>query len=284
MTRVGVVGHVEWVQFVAVGSYPPRGGLAEGDLLTEHAGGGAVVAAAVIAGLGAEVEFFCALGEDDRAGRSHDQLAARGITVHAAPRPQPSRFVFTLLDAGGERTIVTVGERLQPSGSDPLPWDRLAACDGVYFTAGDGRALAHARAARSLVVTPRAGAHATPRSRDHGAANDGNPGGRVSSIPTIDATVFSAGDSDEVEWSTGWEPHSRLMVATGGAGGGRWWGESEGSWPAAPVPGPIRDSYGCGDSFAAGLTFGLASGAGIAAAAAVGARCGAEMLTHVGAP
>ncbi len=31
-------------------------------------------------------------------------------------------------------------------------------------------------------------------------------------------------------------------------------------WGAAPLPGPRVDSYGAGDSFAAGLTYGLAAG------------------------
>jgi ribokinase len=74
------------------------------------------------------------------------------------------------------------------------------------------------------------------------------------------------------------------MVATDGGHGGHWSGASQGRWDAATPPGLVRDSYGAGDSFAAGLTFGLAAGRGIAAAAAVGARCGAEMLTRVGAP
>ena len=268
MTRVAVIGHVEWVEFVRLADYPPRGGLEQATRVAEHAGGGAVVAAAVLASLGAEVEFFCALGDVERAQRSERELTARGATVHAARRSQPSRFVFTMLDDGGERTIVTVGERLQPAGDDALDWDRLTAIDGVYFTAGDDRALAAARSARTLVVTPRAG--------DHAAG--------LSTAPQVDATVFSADDRDEVRWASDWEPRSRLLVATEGAEGGHWWGESSGRWPAAPVPGPIRDTYGCGDAFAAGLMFGLASGRPIAEAAAIGARCGAEMLTRVGAP
>lgn len=268
MTRVAVVGHVEWVEFVHVRESPPPGGLEQATRLAEHAGGGAVVAAAVLAQLGADVEFFCALGDDERAARSERELTARGVTVHAARRTQPSRFVFTMLDDGGERTIVTVGERLQPAGNDPLPWDRLAAVDGVYFTAGDDEALARARAARRLVITPRAG--------DHAAG--------LHSAPSVDATVFSEHDTDERRWAADWEAHSALMVATDGAAGGRWWGASTGRWAPVPPPGPIRDSYGCGDSFAAGLTFGLASGGSIEEATAIGARCGAEMLTRVGAP
>ncbi len=75
-----------------------------------------------------------------------------------------------------------------------------------------------------------------------------------------------------------------LQFATEGAAGGRWWGTSEGRWAAVPPPGPPRDAYGCGDSFAAGLTFGLAGGSSIADAAALGARCGARCLARAGAP
>jgi ribokinase len=51
-----------------------------------------------------------------------------------------------------------------------------------------------------------------------------------------------------------------------------------------PPPGAIHDSYGCGDSFAAGFTFALARGASVADAAAVGAERGARCLTRAGAP
>ncbi|MHB8491727.1 MAG: PfkB family carbohydrate kinase [Solirubrobacteraceae bacterium] len=83
-------------------------------------------------------------------------------------------------------------------------------------------------------------------------------------------------------------PLSRLLVATEGASGGRWWSEREerpaGRWAAVPPPGEVRDSYGCGDSFAAGLTSALADGRPIEHAAKLGAECAARCLTRVGAP
>ena len=77
VTRVAVVGHVEWVDFVCVARYPLRGEVAHARGGLSHAAGGGVVAAAVLADLGADVDFFCALGRDAngargrrRAGRS----------------------------------------------------------------------------------------------------------------------------------------------------------------------------------------------------------------------
>ena len=48
------------------------------------------------------------------------------------------------------------------------------------------------------------------------------------------------------------------------------------------MPGPLVDSYGCGDSFAAALTFALACGDPIADAVAFGARCGAACAAGEG--
>ena len=54
------------------------------------------------------------------------------------------------------------------------------------------------------------------------------------------------------------EPPPRIVVTTSGALGG--WIRPGGPFRAAPLPGPVQDAYGCGDCFAAGLTFGLARG------------------------
>jgi ribokinase len=45
----------------------------------------------------------------------------------------------------------------------------------------------------------------------------------------------------------------------------------------------MQDAYGCGDCFAAGLTFALANGRSMDEAVQLGARCGAAVLTGRGA-
>jgi ribokinase len=263
---VAVVGHVEWVEFVRVDRYPSRGEVAHARGAFTHAAGGGVVAAAVLAELGAEVDFFCALGLDENGDAAVAELTRRGVRVHPAWREHPTRRVITMLEEAGPRTIVTIGERLEPDGADELDWDRLGRADGVYFTAGDARAADRARMAQVFVSTPRA-RDALERSPDR-----------------IDALVFSESDVDERRWAQGLESRTRLMVATEGSAGGRWWGESSGRWAAVPPPGPPQDDYGCGDSFAAGLTFGLAAGNPISEAVGIGAVQGARMLSVVGAP
>ena len=210
MTRVAVVGHVEWVDFVPVQRFPHPGEVVHADGAFARAAGGGGVVAAVLAELGVEVDFFCALGRDDTGRAAAAQLAEHGVQVHAAWRDEPTRRALTLLEAGGERTIVTIGERLEPLGSDRLAWERLRGADGVYFTAGDSAALKRAREANVMVASPR-GRRALERD---GAA--------------IDALVFSARDHDEGEWARRTAHRARILVATDGADGGRWWGESQG--------------------------------------------------------
>jgi ribokinase len=108
-------------------------------------------------------------------------------------------------------------------------------------------------------------------------------------VEGVRAAVFSASDAGETGALAGWAQIAQLLVATEGADGGHWHegdghAPERGRWAAAPLSGRPRDSYGCGDSFAAGFAFGLASGGSVADAAAIGARCGAALLTRVGGP
>ncbi len=266
--RVAVVGHVEWVDFIPVHRLPAPGQVVHATgAFTRAAGGGGVVAG-VLAELGAEVDFFCAFGDDAPGHAAVEQLTERGVRVHPAWRSgEPTRRAVTMLERAGERTIVTIGERLEPRGADPLGWDELDHAAAVYFTAGDVAAFAQARRAAAVV--------ASPRGRSALAQVQGRP---------VDALSFSAGDHDAAQGATRLAPHAVVLVQTRGHRGGVWWGDSEGSWEAVPPPGPPRDSYGCGDSFAAGYTFAVAQGGSIAEAVALGAECGAQCLARDGAP
>ena len=266
MTRIGVVGHVEWVDFMSVPHLPVRGKILHARDPFVRAGGGGAVAAGVLAELGADVDFFCALGRDADGHAAVTQLEDRGVRMHVAWRDQPTRRAVTFLEPNGERTIVTLGDRLEPRGADDLEWNRLKDAGSVYFTAGDAAALRLANASPFVVASPRArSVLETEEAR-------------------VYALVFSEGDEDERAWAERVASHTRLLVATDGGHGGRWWGESEGRWEAAPIPGPRRDAYGAGDSFAAAFTLGLGRGDSIAQAAQLGAEAGARAMTRPGVP
>ncbi len=264
--RVAVVGHVEWVRFARVSHIPRAGEVAHArDPFEEPAGGGAV-AAVQLARLAGEATLLTALGEDGHGRRSAARLGELGVHVCAAPRANPTRSAVTLVDDSGERTITTFGARLEPVGEDTgIPWPALAEMDAVYFTAGDLHALRAARAARVLVASPRA-LHAL----GHG-------------VP-LDALVLSGEDAIEREAAIRAQADAELLVFTEGARGGSYRERAGGAgrWNAVAPPGAPADSYGCGDSFAAGLTYGLGAGLAVPHALALAARCGAVCLTGRG--
>jgi len=262
--RVAVIGHVEWVEFARVEAVPKPGDIAHAFETWEEPAGGGAVAAVQLARLAGSCRLFTAFGSDELGRRSRAELTALGVDVRAIPEAETTRRAFTFVDDGGERTITVIGARLQPEREDRLPWDELRDTDAVYFTAGGPDALRAAREARVLVATARVmdvleTAH----------------------VP-LDAVVGSGHDPSERYRSI--DPEPRFVVTTDGAHGGHWVGAEgrSGEWAAAPVPGPVADAYGCGDSFAAGLAYALGEGQEIDDALELAARCGAECLAGHG--
>lgn len=264
--KMAVVGHIEWVRFARVQHVPRAGEIAHAyEPFDEPAGGGAV-AAVQLARLAGTASLLSALGDDQLSRNSRTRLEHLGVSLFAATIPGPTRTALTLIDEHGERTITTFGERLQPTGSDShLPWGRLGEMDGVYFTAGDLPALRAAREARVLVATPRGQA-------------------ALGCDVQLDALVLSATDEDERGQAAAIEGQASLTVLTEGARGGTYIHRDgrQGSWAASDPPAVIADSYGCGDSFAAGLTYGLAAGLDVDRALQIAARCGAVCLSGRG--
>jgi ribokinase len=264
--RVAVVGHVEWVRFARVAHIPSPGEIIHAhDVFEEPAGGGAV-AAVQLARLAGRATLVTAFGDDEIEGRAVRRLGELGVDVWSVTREGPTRTGVSLVDESGERTITTFGERLHACAEDVvIDWGALSEMDAIYFTAGDLGALRAARSARVLVASPRTGA----------ALGQGVP---------LDALVFSGEDSFERGAAEEARAEAALMVSTAGADGGSYTTRSgeTGGWPSAPLPGDPVDSYGCGDSFAAGLTYALGAGLPTAEALTLAARCGAMCLTGSG--
>jgi ribokinase len=258
---------VEWVRFARVEHVPRAGEVAHASAAFEEPAGGGAVAAVQLARLAGHATLVTALGDDEHGRRSLARLSDLGVEVRASFRAEPTRSAVTLVDENRERTITTFGERLEPAGGEPVSqWDGVDALDAIYFTAGDLDALRKARErSRVLVASPRA----------VGALGHG---------VELDALVLSGNDASECAVAERVVQEAALVAWTQGAAGGRYRERSgaEGRWEAAPLPGEPVDSYGCGDSFAAGLAYGLGSGLAVADALALAALCGATCLTGRG--
>jgi ribokinase len=261
---VAVVGHVEWVEFARVEHAPAPGEIVHALETWEEPAGGGAVAAVQLANLAGSCLLFTALADDELGRRSREELESRGVTVHAGRARGSQRRALTHVDEVGERTITVLGDKLLPSGEDgSLPWEQLGRCAAVYFVSGDVAALRAARHCPVLVATARELAIL-----------------RRAGVP-VDVLVGSGEDAAERFESGEIDPEPQIVVTTAGALGG--WIRPGGPYRAAVPPGPVSDAYGCGDCFAAGLTYGLALGKPVDEAVALGAQCGAAVLTGRGA-
>ncbi len=261
--RAAVVGHVEWVEFIRVEEIPRADEIVSAEESWEEPGGGGAVAAARMSDVADETLFFTALGDDERGHRAKEQLEKLGISVEVAWRAAPQRRAVVFIDAGGERAITVIGERHGPCGVDELPWYELGRTDAVYFTAGDRKALEHARNARTLVATAR-----ELTLLEHARVQ-------------LDALVGSGSDPKESFVPADLEPAPGIAVVTSGSLGG--WMHPGGPFTAQRLPGVVQDAYGCGDSFAAGLAVALADGDSRASAVEFAASWGAAALCRRGA-
>jgi len=257
--RLAVVGHVEWGEFLRVPRLPIAGEITHVTDRWETAAGGGAVTAVQLARLAGHATLFTALGDDELGHRAADDLRRLGLDVRASFREgQPQRRVIVHLEPSGERTITVIGDRMGPRGDDPLDWQDFD-FDAVYFTAGDVGAVRAARHARVLTATARA-----------------LPTLREADVP-LDALVRSDLDAGERYEDGDLTSPPELVVSTQRSAGGRWEKPEgrRGQYEAVEPPGPVLDTYGCGDAFAGGLTAGLGAGLDVGAALELAARCGA---------
>lgn len=285
--RVAVVGHIEHVEFLRVARVPSAGAIVHASETWDEAAGGGGVACVQLAKLARACTLFTALGDDARGRAVPAMLAARAaegnatVDVRVAWRKHElQRRALVFVDDAAERTITVIGKRHQPEQVD---LEQLArsddAFDAAYFTAGAPEVLRALRErARVVVATSRVLPTLEAASRLG---------------VQLDAIVRSAHDLGEPDPTPSIERGAlrapRLVIATEGAAGGAYVERAQdgdvvrrGRWAAAPLPAPAVDAYGCGDSFAAGLTFALGANMSTADALAFAARCGAACLTGRG--
>jgi ribokinase len=258
---LAVIGHVEHVTLGFVPAVPLRAEIAHLDGIVTIAGGGGGVAYMQLAKSPADVHLFSALGHDAAASEVEAQLRATRGHLHLAHRAAPHTRDVVMLTPDGERTIVVLGEPLHPRHGDALPWDLLAGCDAVYFTAQDPELLKAARAARRLVVTARRRA------------------ALVASGVRADVVVGSAHDGREASALADYPVAPEYLVMTEGLAGGRVESATEVvRFARGRTPAAVRSSYGAGDSFAGALVYYLAAGMPVVAACAEAAHHGAAVL------
>ena len=239
--KFAVIGHIEWMNFLKVDNLPQPGIISHSRKSFEiPAGGGSVIAKTLNELTHNQVHFFTSLGKDFFGKKSYEILSEMGIKLHVAWSDKPTRKGFSLVDKKGERSITVIGERLEPEFSDKLDWDILQDMDGIFVTAGDINLLKAARASKSLCVTPRFGIEKINKSEIK-----------------IDALIGSNLDPGEHFLEKDLKIKPRFILKTEGEAGGLC--IPGGRYKAAELKNKKIDSYGCGDSFSAGILYGLTS-------------------------
>ena len=239
--KFAVIGHIEWITFIKVPQLPKAGLISHSQQCLESpAGGGAVISKKLRELTLGEVHFFTALGNDFYGNQSFNILQNMGIKLHVAWSNRPTRKGFSLIDSQGERSITIVGERLAPTYKDNLDWSILNNMDGIFITAADEEIFKKARIAKTLCTTPRVGLDII------------NESGIF-----LDALIGSNLDPGEAFSLNQLILMPKIVIKTEGENGGIIL--PGGRYKALENKKTKVDSYGCGDSFAAGMLYGLSS-------------------------
>ena len=262
--KLAVVGHVEWVRFLSVDHLPKRGTISHSKKsIYKPAGGGALAAVQMRELIDSPVHFFTALGKDKNGEKSYQELINLGLKLSVAWRDKPTRQGISFVDSKGERAITVIGERLQPTSKDSLPWEELSKFDGVFLTAGDADSIILCRQANFLAATPRIGIKALKKANIK-----------------LDLLIGSGLDPGERYNPEELSPQPRIRISTEGSAGGTAW--PGGRYQSLELNSKVIDTYGCGDKFAAGVTSALSAGWEIKEALKLGAYCGAKCATYFG--
>ena len=239
--KFAVIGHIEWINFIKVDQLPKPGLISHSKESIEYpAGGGSVIAKRLRELTHSEVHFFTALGNDFYGNKCLNILQNMGIKLHVAWRDKPTRKGFSVIDSEGERSITIIGDRLAPTHKDNLDWNILNDMDGIFITAADKEIFKKSRIAKTLCTTPRVGLNIINESRiflDGLIGSNLDPGEDFS----LDELILKP----------------KFVIKTEGENGGIIF--PGGRYKAIENKKTKVDSYGCGDSFAAGILYGLSS-------------------------
>ncbi|KGF99445.1 Ribokinase [Prochlorococcus marinus str. MIT 9302] len=236
-----VVGHVEWMNFLKVDQLPKPGVISHSEKSLENpAGAGSVIAKRLSELTLNQIHFFTALGNDEYGDRCFKILSNMGIKLHVAWRDKPTRRGFSMVDYREDRAITVIGERLAPNYKDNLDWSILKKMDGIFITASDSEIFKIARSASILCTTPRVGLNTINKSN-----------------VLLDGLICSNLDPGEFFSFSELSVMPKYTIKTEGEKGGIIF--PGGRYKALKNKKLKVDSYGCGDSFAAGILYGMAS-------------------------
>lgn len=271
-----VVGHTALDRVYRIDAFPARPTKVRALDHREEGGGSAANAAAAIAVLGGAARLWSRVGDDDAGEKARRQLAGSGVDVGAVITCAGARTptAAVIVDAKGERLVVSEDDHVLPMAADWLPLGEIATAGAVLsdlsWLEGTQAAFAAARACGvpTLVDVDLGGGILLERVAD---LTDY----AIFSAPAFERFVSGADDSARLAALRALGV--RHAGVTRGVRGYLWSG-AEGSGVQDSFQVPVVDTTGAGDAFHG--IFALALAAGLpdaecarAASAAAGLKC-----------
>lgn len=284
-----VIGDVVTDVLALHGRAPQPGTDTEADIVVAP-GGSAANTAAWAAALGADVRLLARVGADT-GGWHAARLREAGVRTHLRTDPErPGAVIIVMVDASGERTMLTsrgAGGLLGPGDWDDALLDGVGwlHLSGYTLFTGPGRALAR-------LALERAGGRGVRISVDPASTGFLAQFGTGRFLAAVEGAAVLIPNRDEAALLTGCaDPHEAaarlserfgLVVCKLGAQGAV---VARAGRLVARVPAVAAravDSTGAGDAFAAGFVTARLAGRGEEEAAAAGCRAGALAVAQVG--
>jgi sugar/nucleoside kinase (ribokinase family) len=256
---VWVVGDVAWDTVAYLDALPPLGTFARAVRRVDRPGGSAANVAQALATTGTKVGFVTQLGKDELGRKMFEELTGSDISdLHIAWTDEPTQHLVVLIDARGERTLISLAGGGKALSLTSVP---LKARDMVVFVAWEPAYLDALGTARKAGCTTVVGLSA------------------VHDDAVIGADLAVGSRSELVE---DFDAHGLLdrfteVVITNGSEGATHFGPG-GATHQSAYPTDVVDTTGAGDAFLSGFLAIRAAGGSTSDALDSGARWAAATV------
>lgn len=275
--RIIVVGHTALDRVYRIDAFPTKPTKVSARDHREEGGGSAANAAAAIAVLGGSVALWSRVGDDEPGAKARRALERSGVDVDGviACEGVKTPTAAVIVDAKGERLVVSEDDRVLPMEADWLPLATVSSAGAVLsdltWLEGTRAAFAAARASDvpTLVDVDLGGGILLERVAD---LTDY----AIFSAPAFERFIRGANDDERFDALLGMG--LRYAGVTRGAKGYVWKTRDGASGMQASFNVPVVDTTGAGDAFHGIFALGIASGltvadCALAASAAAALKC-----------